>query len=95
MMKLRINLTDDNLKFIFFRLFCLGYDHYNINIISKNSIKNLSIVTIDISELLSKATQNTTTLTRFQVVYFDIKHMLNEDYLKQCLNNKTPTIYIF
>lgn len=90
-----LNLTDDNLKFIFFRLFCLGYNYYNINIISKNSLQNLSIVTIDINELLSKANQNTTTVTKFQVGYLDIKHMLNENYLIQCLNNQTPTIYIF
>jgi hypothetical protein len=90
-----LNLTDDNLKFIFFRLFCFGYNNYNINIISKNTLKKLSIVTIDINDLLKKANQNITTDTKYQVAYLDIKHMLKEDYLKQSLNDNIPTVFIF
>lgn len=38
-----LHLTEDNLKFIFFRLYCLGYDTYNIYIISKHCHKDITM----------------------------------------------------
>lgn len=53
-------LTDDNLKFIFFRLYCLGYDQFKINIIikKKNSLKDLNVsltnTTIELNPIITK-----------------------------------------
>ena len=90
-----LNLTDDNLKFIFFRLYCLGYDNYKISIISKNCLKDLTIVNIDINSLLKKVNHNTILDTKFLVGYIDIKHMLENNFIKHMLNDNIPNIYIF
>jgi hypothetical protein len=90
-----LNLTDDNLKFIFFRLYCLGYDQFKINIISKNILKDLTILNIDINPLLNKVNHDTVLNTKFLVGYFDIKHILDNDFIKHMLNDSTPTVYIF
>jgi hypothetical protein len=90
-----LKLTEDNLKFIFFRLYCLGYDYYNIYIISKHCLKDITMVNIDINPLLNKINHNTILETKFQVGYFDIKHMLDNSFINYILNDNTPNVYIF
>lgn len=91
-----LNLTDDNLKFIFFRLYCLGYNKYNITIFSKKCLQDLTIVDIDINPLLNIINENNTTIeTKYQVGYIDIKHILEDNFINIMLKDKIPNIFIF